>query len=151
MRELVRQARGQPVVRRHAEAAVTGVRPGDMRAEIVAVRDYVGARVEYRRDPSHVEWLQAPAWVLGCQVARGQVPQLDCDDLTDLSLALLEALGHRTAFQVVSHRPDRQFNHVYGLDLTRPGEAVKLDLVDLWRPPGAPRPPETRTLTVAVG
>ena len=60
------------------------------------------------------------------------------------------ALGHRTAFRVVSHRPDRQFNHVYGLDLTVPGQAVKVDLVDAWRPLGRTAPLETRAMEIAT-
>lgn len=150
MAALVQAARGQPGVRAWAERAVAGVRPGDILAEIVAVRDFIADRVEYRRDPDRVEWLQTPWYVLDCQVARGRVPQLDCDDLTTLSLALLGALGHRTAFRVVSHRPDGQFNHVYGLDLTLPGPAVKVDLVDAWRPLGRAAPAETRWMEVAA-
>jgi len=149
MRGLVERARGHPVVRHHAELAVQGVRPGHALAEVLAVRDYVARHTEYRRDPRAVEWLQAPWHVLRCQVEHGSIPQLDCDDLTDLSLSLVETLGHKTAFRVVSHRPDRQFNHVYGLVQVGP-EWWRLDLVDTWRPPGARTPAETRVLDVAV-
>lgn len=143
MRDLIKENRGHPAVRAHAEAAVTGLGPMDPVGELAAVRDYLGARVQYRRDPNAVEWLQAPWMVLACQVERGIVPQLDCDDLTDLSLALLEAVGHETAIIIVSHRPDRQFNHVYGGSRIRDA-VVPLDLVELWRPPGARAPRESR-------
>jgi len=150
MRELVQVNRGLPVVRGHYEAAVTGAPIGDPVAEVAAVHRYLARRVEYRQDPNGVEWLQAPWVVLACQIDRGLVPQLDCDDLTDLELAVLESGGHRTAFRVVSHRPDRQFNHVYGLALV--GDlAVKLDLVEVWRPAGARPPAETRSLEMEVG
>ncbi len=150
MRNLIRANRGHPIVRDHAEQAVAGVPPGDGLAEIAAVRDYVTTRVDYRQDPNGVEWLQAPWLVLACQIDRGSRPQLDCDDLTDLTLAMLESIGHRTAMRIVSHRPDRQFNHVYGLDHVG-GATVKLDLVETWRPAGRTPPPETRALEVEVG
>lgn len=150
MRELVRENRGHPIVRAHAETAVAGVAPGDALAEVLAIRAYLAARVEYRRDPNHVEWLQAPWVVLACQIEAGRTPQLDCDDLTMLSLALLEAAGFATAFRVVSHRPDRAFNHVYGLVELAPGDWRRFDLVELWRPPGAPAPTETRVLDQEV-
>ncbi len=147
MRQLIKENRGHPVVRAHAEAAVTGLGPLDPIGELAAVRDYVGARVQYRRDPTAVEWLQAPWMVLACQIERGSRPQLDCDDLTDLSLAMLEAVGHETTIIIVSQRPDRQFNHVYGGSLIR-DTVVPLDLVELWRPAGARAPRETRRVAI---
>jgi len=150
MRELVRESRGHPVVRAHAERAVAGVPPGDSLAEVLAVRDYLVSLVDYRQDPNGVEWLQAPWAVFACQIDRGTRPQLDCDDLTMFAAAPLEAIGHHTKFRVVSHRPDRQFNHVYGLvQLGR--EWAALDLVESWRPAGRTPPAETRALEVEVG
>jgi len=150
MRELVRDNRGHPLVRAHAERAVAGVRPGDSLAETLAVRDYLVGLVDYRQDPNGVEWLQAPWAVFACQIDRGIRPQLDCDDLTMLALAPLESIGLHTKFRVVSHRADRQFTHVYGLvQLGR--EWAKLDLVESWRPEGRATPAETRALEVEVG
>lgn len=149
MRELVRENRTLPLVRARAEDAVTGVSAGDRLAELRAVYDWIAARADYRRDPNGAEWLQAPWSVLACQIDEGVRPQLDCDDLTSLSLAMLEALGHDTAFRVVSQLPTGEFNHVYGLAYVGP-VAVRVDLVDAYRPPGWSAPAETRALTVDV-
>lgn len=149
MRQLVHDNRAHPVVRAHAEAAVVGVRAGDRAGELRAIYDWITARADYRNDPNGAEWLQAPWAVLQCVIDAGERPQLDCDDFTDLALAMLESVGHETAFHVVSQRADRQYNHVYGLDYI--GDvAVRVDLVDAYRPAGASPPPETRTMTVDV-
>jgi len=150
MRQLVRESRGHPIVRAHAERAVAGVSPGDALAEVLAVRDYLVRLVDYRQDPNGVEWLQAPWAVFACQIDRGTRPQLDCDDLTMFAAAPLEAIGHHTRFRAVSHRPDRQLNHVYGLVQIGREWAV-LDLVESWRPEGRTPPAETRALEVEVG
>lgn len=149
MRELVRRAGAHPVVRLHAARAVAGVPPGQPLLEVAAVRDYVAAVAEYRRDPQGVELLQEPWWVLACQVDRGQVPQLDCDDLTMLSLGLLGSLGHRSTIRVVSTRPDLRFNHVYGV-LHVGDREVELDVTRAFAPPGLVPPPVTRKLDVGV-
>jgi len=149
MRQLIRDNRTLPTVRAHAEDAVAGVPAGDRVAELRALYDWITARADYRRDPNGAEWLQAPWAVLVCQIDEGIRPQLDCDDLTDLSLAMLESLGHDTALHVVSQLPSREFNHVLGLDYI--GDvAVRVDLVDAYRPNGARAPATTRELTVDV-
>ncbi len=149
MRALVRENRTLPFVRARAEDAVAGVPAGDRVAELRAVYDWITARADYRRDPNGAEWLQAPWAVLACQIDEGIRPQLDCDDLTDLALAMLESLGHDTAFHVVSQLPTGEFNHVYGLDYIG-AVAVRVDLVDAYRPRGWSAPAETRTMTVDV-
>jgi len=149
MRDLVRDNRVHPTVREHAEDAVSGVPAGDRSAEVRAIYDWITARADYRRDPNGAEWLQAPWAVLACQIDAGIRPQLDCDDFTDLSLAMLESIGHETAFQVVSQLPTGEFNHVYGLDYIG-AVAVRVDLVDFYRPAGSSVPAETRTMTVDV-
>jgi hypothetical protein len=150
MRELVLENRAHPIVRDHAEAAVSGVHAGDRMAEARAIHDWITARADYRRDPNGAEWLQAPWAVLACQMDVGIRAQLDCDDFTDLSLAMLESIGHETALQIVSELPTREFNHVYGLDYIG-NVAVRLDLTNAYRPAGAGgRPPETRAMTVDI-
>ncbi len=149
MGALVREGAEHPVVRHFAEQAVTGVHPRDLVGQAAAVRDWIAARVEYRRDPVAAEWLQTPWYVLRCQIARGGTPQLDCDDLTDLSLSMLGSLGFPSEFRVVSTRPDQRYNHVYGV-LPIGREAWTLDLTRAWARPGAPPPRETRGRTIPV-
>jgi hypothetical protein len=149
MRDLIRRDRTHPVVRARAEEAVASLRTPERVAEVQAVYDWITQRSDYRRDPNGAEWLQAPWALLACQIDVGQRPQIDCDDFTDLSLAMLESLGHETAIHVVSQLPSRAFNHVYGLDYIGPN-AVRVDLVEFYRPPGATPPDETRTMTIDV-
>jgi hypothetical protein len=144
MRQLVEAGSGHPLVRTHAERAVVGVRPGRRVEEIRRVRDYLAPRVEYRRDPVTHEWIQTP-WRVCAQIDQGLRPQLDCDDLTVLSLALLGAIGYDGIIKVVSTRPDGAFNHVYGMVEVDDDTVVPLDMTRAWAPPGAPWPTETRT------
>jgi hypothetical protein len=151
MRQIIQQATGMPIVRDHAERAVAGVQPGRPLEEVRAVVEYLRSRVNYRRDPITHEWIQTPWRVLACQIDQGQTPQLDCDDLTVLSLSLLGSIGFDTVIRVVSTRPDGQYNHVYGLaELPRSNAATPIDLTRAWAPRGAPWPVETRVWEVPV-
>jgi len=149
MRQLVRDNRTHPIVRGHAEQAVAGVQAGARPYEARAIYDWITRRCDYRHDPNGAEWLQAPWAVLACQIDQAIRPQLDCDDFTDLSLAMLESIGHVTAFNVVSQLPTREFNHVYGLDYVG-RDALRVDLVDAYRPRGAAIPEDTRSMIVDV-
>jgi hypothetical protein len=149
MRELITAGSAHPLVRDHAERAVVGVRPGQRLEEIRRVRDYLAARVEYRRDPVSAEWIQTPWRILG-QIDQGRRPQLDCDDLTVVSLAMLGAVGYDGIVKVVSTRPDGAFNHVYGLVELDDDVVVPLDLTRAWAPRGAPWPDETRSIELPV-
>ena len=148
MRQLIRESIGAPIVRSHAEAATAGVPPTRPLRELHAVYRYLADHVQYRRDPDEVEWLQAPWWVL-YQVDLGRVPQLDCDDLTMLSLAMLGTIGFDgLSIRVVSTRQDQAFNHVYGL--ARVGDAlVPVDLTRAWQRAAGPML-ETRHWDLAV-
>ncbi len=149
MADLVRQAAGDLVVRARAEEAVRGTHPRDLKGQLAALRDWLADRVEYRRDPVGREWLQDPRWIIRCQIDRGLVPQLDCDDLATLYGAPAMALGFPYAFRVVSTRPDRRYNHVYGV--ARAGhELVAVDLTRAWERDDAPRRRETRVETFPV-
>lgn len=148
MRELIHAGMSHPVVRRHAEAAVADVRPGDYAGELAAVARYLAARTVYRRDPEDTEYLQAPWWVLQCGIERGTRPALDCDDLVVLSLTMLGSLGFRTMIRLVSTDPAGEFAHTYGLAEVR-GEWVEVDLTRAWTP-SSPRPAWTRVEDVPV-
>lgn len=149
MHRLIRESIGHPVVRYHAERAVEGIPPGQPLSELWAVYDYVDGLAEYRRDPDEVEYLQAPWWVLQCRADHGRVPQLDCDDLTMLSLSLLGSIGFPTVIRVVSTRPDGEYNHVYGL--AQLGDAfVPFDLTKARLTADMPRNPETRGFDTQV-
>jgi hypothetical protein len=149
MRRLIVAGSGHPLVRDHAERAVAGVRPGRRLEEIRRVRDYLATRVDYRRDPVTHEWIQTP-WRVLTQIDHGRRPQLDCDDLTALSLAMTGAIGYDTVIKVISTRADGAFNHVYGLVEVDEATVAPLDMTRAWAPRGAPWPRETRVLEVPV-
>lgn len=155
MRELILEGQGHPLVREHAERAVSGLPPGQPVAEARAVYDYVGQRTEYRRDPIINEWIRTPWHMLGevdayeARQSRKR-PQLDCDDLTVLSLAMLASIGFDVAIRVVSTRPDRQYNHVYGLAVLGARTVVPIDLTRYRLPRTAPWPAESRAFELVA-
>lgn len=148
MRDLIRQGAAHPVVREHAELAVLGLGPKRQLGQALAIRDWVRDHAEYLRDSFRVEWLQTPWYVLTCKIDRGYKAQLDCDDLTDLSLSMLASIGFPTKIRVVSTRPDGQYNHVYGA--VRVGSQWwKLDMTKAWDVDEAGRP-EVRAFEIEV-
>jgi len=148
MTALIRDGIRHPLVRAHAERAVATVQPGDAFGEIDALRSYIGPRVRYRRDPIDVELLRTP-WFIVEEIDAGRIPQLDCDDLTILSLALLGAVGFPTAIRVVSTRPTKEYNHVFGMVRVR-GDWYALDLTKAWLPKGYAGPQVTRYFDTEV-
>jgi transglutaminase-like putative cysteine protease len=115
MQALIAEGMAHPVVRMHAEHAVAGRSHANPRDEVEAIARYILDRVDYRPDPVTTEWLQTPWYVLHCCVEQGVRPQLDCDDLTVLSLAMAGAIGIPTAIRVASTLPTQEFDHVLGL------------------------------------
>ncbi len=156
MRDLILEAQGHPVVRDHAERAVAGLPPGRPELEVRAVYDYIGANSEYRRDPVINEWIRTPWYLLKCEVEPWQQrrtsrkPQLDCDDLTGVSLGMLASIGFDTVIRVVSTLPTGQYNHVYGLACLDSGRVLPMDLTRYRVPPSAPWPREYRAFEVAA-
>lgn len=156
MRDLIRQGQGHPVVRNHAERAVAGLPPGHPALEVRAIYDYVGATTEYRRDPIINEWIRTPWYILKCEVEpwqqrrRSGKPQLDCDDLTALSLAMLASVGADVSVRVVSTIPTQQYNHVYGLAWVNGTTVIPVDLTRYRVSQNTPWPREYRAFEVAA-
>lgn len=96
-----------------------------------AIRQWLGRRFCFIRDPQGVELLKDPGVLLrewehdGC--ARG-----DCDDAAILAAAVALAAGYQVRFQVVGFRTGGPFGHVYAeafdgrrwidFDVTRPAQ-----------------------------
>lgn len=156
MRDLIREGQGHPVVREHAERAVAGLPPGRPALEVRAVYDYLGTNSEYRRDPVINEWIRTPWYVLKCEIEpwqqrqRSGKPQLDCDDLTGVSLAMLASIGFDTVIRVVSTLPTKQYNHVYGLARLDGRRVMPVDLTRYRVAPSTPWPHEYRAFEVAA-
>lgn len=130
MRALVRQSFAEPSVRFVAVQIVRGLT--ETRSQVVALREWLEAHVEFLRDPRGVEYLHAPDWLLRRGFADGVI-QGDCDDVAMLAAALGMAVGLRARFVVVGRD---QFEHVYTelanphggpwweLDTTRPAQGI---------------------------
>lgn len=97
------------------------VRPKDYLGEIKALFEWVQANVRYTKDPVRVEVLHSARRMLELRAG-------DCDDLTILLGAMLEAIGHPVRLVLVGPNPikPRLFTHVY-LEAFYKGRWIPLD------------------------
>jgi hypothetical protein len=98
-----------------------GVKPKDYLGEIKALFEWVQQNVRYTKDPFRVEVLHSARRML--QLRAG-----DCDDMSILLGAMLEAIGHPVRLVLVgpdSLRP-RLFTHIY-LEVSHTGRWIPLD------------------------
>jgi len=141
MAAIVRYWKRDPDIRALAISLTRGLPDKDHRAEADALFTFVRDKIRYVQDISDVETLHTPDVIL----AQGAG---DCDDKAILLAALLESIGHKTAFTAQGWQNDpNSFSHVSAQ--TKIGaiwvncectEHVELG----WQP--APQP--TNTLTV---
>jgi len=151
MRELITKASQDYYVRRWAEKITEGAGRRDLQ-KLMAIYSFLSTSMDYCKDMDGIEMLTAPKLVLQL-IERGEVPQLDCDCMTMLVLALTKSVGLQGAIRAVAIPPSTEYSHVYALvrviddgnimwipaDLTRP------DLGFGWEHPGA-----TKVKTVKV-
>lgn len=95
-----------PVVIETAEQICKGVSPGDYSSEILACYHWVLGNVRYRRDPNGNELVKEPRQTL--RTLAG-----DCDDISVLLCALLEAVGNKTALVLAGFRNRSMPSHVF--------------------------------------
>lgn len=107
-------------VRMAAEDAVRGVTPRNYRAEARAVERWVRDHIRYTRDGLRVETLKTPLRMLN-EIRRYGKTCADCDDSSILTAALLLAIGHAPAFEVVGRGEVPQhvmvYDHTAGITL----------------------------------
>lgn len=98
-----------------------GIRPKDYLGEVSALFDWVKRNIRYTRDIYKVELLHSARRML--QLRAG-----DCDDLTILLAAMLEATGHPVRLVLVGPNPrkPRLFSHIY-LEVQVRGHWIPLD------------------------
>lgn len=98
-----------------------GVQPKDYLGEIRALFDWVQRNVRYTKDPYRVEVLHSARRLLELRAG-------DCDDMTILLAAMLEAIGHPTRLVIVGPDPGRPrlFSHIY-LEVNLRGRWIPLD------------------------
>lgn len=112
MAEVIRESSHDNYVRHWAEAIVKDV-PKDPIARITRIFDFLRHTTKYIHDPTTIEYIRTPIASLQLLEAKGR-PLVDCDDITVLSLALLNSLGFNVCIRATSYKT-KQFEHVYGL------------------------------------
>lgn len=134
MRRSVKDAQGHLIVRQLAEYVCQGIDSKDYLSEYLALYHFVLAHTRYMRDPRTVELVRAP-WIVCQEIAAGNRPNLDCDDLACLLCALCMAVGGRVrfvtvAFQNAFYNGARQYSHVFcQAQEPRTGRWITLDPV----------------------
>ncbi len=98
-----------------------GVRPKHYLREIEALFEWVQRNVRYTKDPFRVEVLHSPRRMLELRAG-------DCDDMTILLGAMLEAIGHPVRLVLTGPDPlkPRLFSHIY-LEVNHRGRWIPLD------------------------
>jgi len=98
-----------------------GVKPKDYLGEIQALFEWVQSNIRYTKDPFRLEVLHSPRRMLELRAG-------DCDDMTILLSALLEAIGHPVRLVLVGPDPRRPrlFSHIY-LEVHHKGRWIPLD------------------------
>ena len=118
------------------------VRPKDYLGEIKALFEWVQRHVRYTRDPCRVEVLHSPRRMLDVRAG-------DCDDMSILLGAMLEAIGHAVRLVLTGSDPAAPdtFTHIY-IEVLYKGRWVPLDTT-MPHPMGwAPRAPVRKVITL---
>lgn len=105
------------ILRQLCEQVCQNLDSKDYLSEALAIYNLTLQRCRYMRDPRTVELVRAP-YVIATQLLRGEIPQLDCDDMSTFIAACLMSMGAvcryvTAAFadQFVDGR--RQYSHVW--------------------------------------
>lgn len=132
MSQKAKAGKVEPFIRAKALELTAGLKQKNRMGEIFAVWEFVKNRIRYVRDIRNVETLQDPDYTL-LQGAG------DCDDKAVLTAALLESIGHPTAFLALGFAPGK-FSHVIAETRAGPsGKWLPLETTEDvrfgWRPP----------------
>ncbi len=111
-------------VRRWGERIIQGVNRGEMN-RLYSLFLFIESNTQYQKDIDGVETLKTPRTTL-LEIEQGEVPQLDCDCMTLLTLALAKSLGYKVAIRAISIHPDKVFRHVYGMCRVSSGGDLEL-------------------------
>ena len=143
--DLIREGAKDFYVRQSAIAVLRRreVRPKDYLGEIKALFEWVQRHVRYTRDPARVEVLHSPRRML--EVRAG-----DCDDMSILLGAMLEAIGHAVRLVLTGSDPlaPDTFTHIYIEAFCR-GRWVPLDPTMPYPMGWAPRAPVKKVIPLS--
>ncbi len=114
MKDIINKSIKDYYVRRWAEKIIERAGRNDF-ARVDAIYRFLYSTTNYVKDPLGLELLKTPQVALQL-IEIGEVPGLDCDDLTILSLSLLKSIGYPVALRAVGfRRNDNKYTHIYGL------------------------------------
>lgn len=117
MTRLIRQGVATPIVRDAATQIAVGAGQSGF-DQAYAIRDFLAARVQFVRDPTGVELLHTPEWLLR-RIGQMGVAGVDCDDVAILGGALAGAVGLRVRLVVVAFL-DNSRPQLYGYTTAAP-------------------------------
>lgn len=112
MRDIIRNSSKNYYVRRWAEKIVESIPCCDYERAL-AIYEFIQENTQYLKDPHRFEFMKTPPVILKL-IEAGELPLLDCDDATLLSLSLLSSIGIRTKIIATSYKADHVLKHVYG-------------------------------------
>ncbi len=143
MRELIDEGSRDPSVITAARQVVMATPSRDQRAEVRALYQWVQDHVRYTADPVYAEtMLDAPTMLEQIEL-EGRVAE-DCDGMTVLLGAMLQAIGYPVDLVVESYRPDQLPSHVL-LATEVHGDRLQLDPTIPHLPMGVPAGRPSRT------
>lgn len=119
MSALVKSGKKSGVVRQKALELTQHLRQKDRFGEIKALWSFVKNNIRYVRDINGVETIHTPEQILRQESG-------DCDDKALLLCAMLESIGHPSAFYAIGTKQAGKFSHV--MAATRIGEKRWLPL-----------------------
>ena len=105
------------------------VAPRDWAGEICALTDYIKNNVRYTLDTHGIDTYRTPDRTI--DLAMG-----DCDDMTALAGAALQAVGYPAWIKVIQLRGQPDFHHIYILTAIPPNDPQRMIAVDPSQPFG---------------
>jgi transglutaminase-like putative cysteine protease len=105
MRDVTKAGKTSLVIRNLALSLISGLSQKDWFNELKVLHAFVRDQIRYVKDIRGVETVQTPEVTLSLRAG-------DCDDKSVLLAALLESIGHPTAFVAIGFKPD-DFVHVF--------------------------------------
>lgn len=148
MKHMILRGSKRLEVRQVAEQVVAGIQRDCEKA--LAIWEFVTSRTDYQKDPQGFEYIKTPLYILD-ELAQGIRPQLDCDDMAVLSLAMLASVGVPVSLRAASYRKDRKFTHVYGLVYLNVKKSwMPIDCVNKSAGPGWEKKPYTKIMNWKV-
>lgn len=113
------EAQRDYAVRQLTEYVCSGLPSKAYLDEYLACYYFVLSHTRYMRDPRTVELVRKPSKIAR-QILAGEMPALDCDDMTGLLCAMTLAVGGQAqvctvAFPKMLYQGEQQYSHVFAI------------------------------------